>query len=254
MLHRRTHHFIMKTLAGLIVSVSALSLGPSRPAPAFEGAVSHNLLAAPIQVEIDTIMPSKFTISLGIGGAVPGRDLGDVYDAGTQMEFLLGYEIVPALQFEAGFGYVTGFLPTEGLIGIDFGTGAIIELRGSYLSTPVGLKVMKSLGIGNMRISGGGGVLYNRYSQSVDLRDAFGLAASDSDSRDGFGYYVAGAYDYFLGERFGLGAKVRHVWAGTSGKNVGGVLTPSGEDYDPDVTGSTDDSWLSIYGALLYRF
>jgi hypothetical protein len=253
MIYTRTNRFTLRTVVALTLAPVVMTAGRPGPAKAFDEHIHRHLVAAPIREEVEAEVIRKFTLSLGIGGAIPEKDLGGIYDTGTQMELLVGYQVAPPLRLEAGFDYVTGFLPVEGLIGIDFGTGTIIELRGTYLSTPVGLEATRSFRNGKIDVSAGGGVLYNRYSQSVNLTDYFGLAATSSDSRDGFGYYAAAAYEQFLGERFGIGAKVRRVWTRTSGKNVGGLLTP-GEDYDPDLTGSTDDAWLSIYGAVLYRF
>lgn len=201
----------------------------------------------------EVFLPRNFRLSFGIGGNVPLRDVGDTYNTGTIMELLFGYSPVKFLLLEGGIGYTTGFLNNEGFLGYDFGSGTIIELRGSYISLPLGLRLTKSLWNENVSASLGGGVLYNRYAQSLNFVDYLGLRAQETESRDGVGYYGLASYDHFFGSQYGLAAKVRYVRTHTSGENVGGVLTEE-EDYDPEVTGDSSDGWLAVTVSLIYRF
>jgi hypothetical protein len=200
------------------------------------------------------IKEPKYRMAFGIGGHLPRRDLKGPFNIGTLMELILGYYLLEYIQMEGGMGYTTGFLESEGVVGFDAVTGRIVELRGSYLALPLGLKLAKGIREGSMNFAVGGGVLYNRYAQSTNLIDAFGLAARETLSRSGFGYYVNSTYDHFFSGQYGIGARVRYVRTTTSGENVGKVLQGEGEDYDPNKEGKTSDAWLSIAGALVYRF
>lgn len=210
---------------------------------------------SPIKEEPEEVFfPRNFRLSFGIGGNIPLRDVGEAFNTGTLMELLVGYYPVKFLQFEGGLGYTTGFLNAEGLVGVDFQTGTIVELRGSYLTLPLGLRLTKGLWNENVSASVGGGVLYSRYAQSLNFVDYLGLRAQETESRDGVGYYALVSYDHFFGSQYGLAAKARYVRVHTSGENVGEILTEEGEDYDPNETGTTSDGWLAITVSLIYRF
>jgi hypothetical protein len=211
--------------------------------------------ASPIKEEAqEEFFPRNFRLSFGIGGNVPLRDISEKYNTGTLMELLFGYNAASFLQLETGIGYTTGFLSDEGFVGFDFGSGTIVELRGSYIALPFGIRFTRELWSENSSASLGGGGLYNRYSQSLNYVDYLGLRAKQSESRDGLGYYGLAAYDHYFGAQYGLSAKVRYVRTRTSGENVGEILTSEGEDYDPNERGETSDGWLAITVSLIYRF
>jgi hypothetical protein len=199
---------------------------------------------------------AKYTLAFGLGGNIPLRDLNGVFNTGTLMKFIIGYSLLHHLQIEGGIGFTAGFLKQEGVVGIDIATGTIVELRGSYLQLPIGLALSKGFRRGASKLSLGGGVLYNRYTESLNLVDYYGLAGRESISRDGFGYYANWAYDHFFSYsgQYGLGAGVRYVRTNTSGDNVGNVLREEGTNVDPHHKGTTSDGWISISVALLYRF
>lgn len=207
-----------------------------------------------LEEEEEDMSVKKFRMALGIGGNMPRRDVSDPFDTGTLMELMIGYNLRSFLQIEGGLGYTTGFLPEEGIVGIDTQTGRIVELRGSYLQLPIGLKLALGFRGGSSSIGIGAGVLYNRYAESLSLIDVLGLAARETVSRGGLGYYGNWTYDHFFSGQYGLGARVRYVWTDTSGENVGNILDQSQDDFDQNSKGETSDAWLSIAGALIYRF
>ncbi|MFQ6103084.1 MAG: outer membrane beta-barrel protein [Candidatus Glassbacteria bacterium] len=229
---------------------SLLETSPKPGSPLFNQIKERGL--SPDEEEVQT--EKKFRLALGIGGNMPRRDLGDSYETGTLVELFLGYHILKYIQVEGGLGYTTGFLKGEGIVGFDAATGRIIELRGSYIALPLGLKLIKGFRNDSMNFSIGSGFLYNRYAQNLNLIDIFGLASRQTESRSGFGYYANSSYEHFFSSQYGIGARVRYVTTRTSGENVGGVLTGEGEDYDPQEEGKTRDAWLTISAALLYRF
>lgn len=204
--------------------------------------------------EEDENKETKYRLAFAIGGDAPLRDLSTPYNVGTLMELTLGYHLYPFLQIEGGLGYTTGFLEGEGVIGFDYGTGRVVELRGNYIMLPIGLKFLKSFNENNLFLSAGGGVLYNRYAQSLSLVDIYGLASQRTESRSGGGFYFNTAIDHFFTESYGITARVRYVKVRTSGENVGNVLGQEPGDYDPESKGTTDDAWLGITGGLVYRF
>jgi hypothetical protein len=207
-----------------------------------------------VPIEEELVKVNKYRMAFSIGAAVPRRDLSEAYEVGTLVELEIGYHIRENVRLEGGLGYTTGFLSGEGTIGFDTVTGRIVELRGNYLSLPIGLKFVKSYKENDVNLSLGAGVLYNRYAQDLSLIDPFGLASRKTESRWGAGFYLSTTYEYFFGERYGLSVRGRYVMVRTSGENVGNVLQQPAGEYDPETKGKTDDAWLFIAGALAYRF
>jgi|GEM_PF-3946750 len=218
----------------------------------FETGLAQKRPVVPLEQEFIKVL--KYRMAFSIGAAIPRRDLSEAFGVATLVELEIGYHIREYVRIEGGVGYTTGFLPGEGTVGFDTFSGRIVELRGNYLSLPIGLKFVKGFKENDVNLSLGAGVLYNRYAQSLSLSDLFGTVSSTTESRWGGGFYLSTTYEYFFAERYGLSVRGRYVMVQTSGENVGNVLQQPAGEYDPETKGKTNDAWLFIAGALAYRF
>jgi len=205
-------------------------------------------LAPPIEEVVEAPVEGKARMSFSIGGNIPLRDLAGPYNTGTVMRLTVGYRKWKILQLEGGIGYTTGFVD-EGVVAI--GWSGVVEFRVNYLSLPFGVRVPWEFRSRSMELSAGTGFLYNRYTESLNVIDYYGLASRTTAARSGFGYYLDGMFGYYFMDKYGLGLEVRWVKNGTDGENVGGVL---GSNDDSEKKGPTSDGWLSITAGLLYRF
>jgi len=185
----------------------------------------------------------KFSASFGVGGAIPRRDLSDVFITSPLFRFTFGYR--PWRYIQADAGIETAFHSA----GVDFSQQTIIgnlRVRDNELFVPLGARGV--LPLRRLELFAGGGGVYFHYNESVEVPgggEDSSFHCEVCTSRGGWGYYGTAGANFAIDRkrRFWIGAESRYLRANTSG-DFFGPLDPA----------ETKDAWINTAAVFTVRF
>lgn len=179
-----------------------------------------------------------------MGAALPGHDLGNVYQLAPAWGFGYGFRPLRYLQLDAGLDMA--YNSAE----VDYyyynPAWGPLRVRDFQYFVPLGGRVIAPLAHGRFEIYGGGGAAYMRYAELLSQPNNYvNLGCPTCQARDGWGYYATAGFDVALdrGQHFRLGAASKVYRATTQGAPVG--ATPPW---------STRDQWINTYLTFAFAF
>ena len=188
-------------------------------------------------------LAKRFSVTVGGGAAIPGRDLRGLMENSPLFRFGFGYRFSKYFQADAGVDAVFH------AAGVDYSQFTFIgnlRVRDYEYMAPFGGRAI--LPLGRVELFGGGGGAYMHYGEQVEVPGS----GSDSSyncvvcrSRGGWGYYAtAGAMAAIdRGKRFWVGVETRAIRGRTSGDPLGFV--PPFE---------TKDEWINTAAVFMVQF
>ncbi len=185
----------------------------------------------------------RHNITFGVGGASPRGALSGFFRTRPAITLSYGYRFLPNFQVEAGLDTVFGAGGVRDFFETPFGPSRIRDFQ---FLVPFGGRAILPLFDDRLRIFGGGGGAYLRYSELIRQPSSyFRIDCPVCGSRSGWGYYALAGMDVFLdsGHHFRTGVNTKMYRGHTEGDPLGFV---------PGVR--TRDRWLQIYGELGFSF
>lgn len=197
-----------------------------------------------------TIQPSvaqsfqKHHITAGLGAALPGNELSNVYNNAVSWTFGYGYRPIRYLQGDFGFDTVYNAARVNEFINNpQFG---FVRIRDFEYMIPMGGRVVLPMADGKFQLYSGGGAAYLRYTERLrQPSQFFNIACPICQARSGWGHYflVGGDAALTSGGALRVGVTSRISQGTTDGPSVGEI---------PAV--KTRDRWVNTYFHLSLSF
>jgi len=186
----------------------------------------------------------KHHITVGLGAAIPGKELSNYYDPSVTWTFGYGYRPIRYLQADIGLDTVyNAARVNEFLNNPQFG---FVRIRDFEFMMPVGGRVVLPLADGKFSLYSGGGAAYLRYTERLrQPSQFFNITCPVCQARSGWGHYFLVGGDVALtgGGALRLGVTSRVYQGTTDGASVGEI---------PAVR--TRDRWVNTYVHLSLSF
>lgn len=179
---------------------------------------------------------NRFSVFVDAGGAIPQADLRSYFNARPFIGGGFGYRFHEFFQVEGGYDTVFGAAGIRDFLPTGFGD---LRIRDYQTFIPMGGRVILPAWNDRVRVWGGGGGAYIRYSERVrQPGDDFRIDCSVCTSRDGWGYYAQVGADV----AFDPG---RHFRLGVGGKVYVGET--DGEPLGAAPARRTKDRWSNVF-------
>lgn len=182
-------------------------------------------------------------LTLGIGGATPTGQIQSFMGSAPAISLGYGYRFHRYFQADAGLNILFGAAKIQDVVSTDLG---YTQLKDREYMIPLGGRAIAPLMNGRLLLSGGGGVAYLRYSESLNQPSYYySVACPTCTARGGWGYYGLADAQYFLDEdkHFRVGITTQFVHAQTNGQALGDVPALQ-----------TTDHWINVFAALGFSF
>lgn len=180
------------------------------------------LAAAPLHAQWGKGWHPRHHFEIGLGFAVPGKDLKTFYQSAFAWSFGYGYR--PVKFFQIDLGYQGAYNAARVRDFIYNPSAGYLRIRDFQTYIPLGARVVAPLAGGRLEFYGGGGGSYVRTAESLrQPSDWVRFECPDCVARDGWGYYAMLGTGIALtqSQSVRLSAITRVYRAETSGPPIG---------------------------------
>ena len=208
--------------------------------------VRMNRLTVAILVALPVFAQSDFphhNFTVGVGAGLPRGELRDYFSDKAGASIGYGYRFHRYFQADAGMDIIFGAARVRDYMDSGIGT---VRIRDREYLLPLGGRAIAPFFDGRLLFSGGGGVAYMNYRESVaQPSEYYRVSCPYCTSRDGWGYYTLANASVFLD-------RARHWRVGVTGRVVRGKTT--GEPLGTAPAVETRDHWVNLFAEVGFSF
>ena len=204
----------------------------------FSGAL---LLASAFALPAQDLFPKHY-LTGGLGAGFPRGEINSIFDNKIGTTISYGYRFHRYLQADVGYDVVFGSAKINDIVQTQLGPQRI---RDRQHFVPMGARGIVPLARGRVLLSGGGGIAYLRYQESISQPNInFRIACPSCLGRGGWGGY--GLVSAKFTNRW------QRIWFGVTSKVIRGET--QGEPFAGLPTTRTKDNWINTFVEVGFGF